>query len=89
MAVNPLKLPRKSEKLPPPSQRTLAQSWLGMLYTPQKTTTHLLHCKYQALPARTRLFVSLGLCIVGGTGLMFSNFLETSMPPKPAQSVDH
>ncbi|KAF8808122.1 hypothetical protein BYT27DRAFT_7099437 [Phlegmacium glaucopus] len=57
-------------KLPPPSQRTLAQSWM-------------------AIPARTRLFISLGLCIVGGTGLMISDFIETSIPKAPAQSEDH
>ncbi|KAF8971715.1 hypothetical protein BDZ97DRAFT_1913628 [Flammula alnicola] len=34
-----------------------------------------------ALPARTRLYVSLGVCVVAGTGIMISDFLENSPPP--------
>jgi len=33
------------------------------------------------LPARTRLYLSLGICLVGATGLMVSDYLENTAIP--------
>ncbi|PPQ69791.1 hypothetical protein CVT26_014179 [Gymnopilus dilepis] len=48
---------RAKPDLPPPSNRTLLQSW-------------------GALPPRTRLIISSGICVFALTGLMISDYLE-------------
>ncbi|KJA28425.1 hypothetical protein HYPSUDRAFT_128897 [Hypholoma sublateritium FD-334 SS-4] len=34
-----------------------------------------------AMPARTRLYISMGACIVGFTGILVSDFLEKTLVP--------
>ena len=79
--------PESSKLPPPPSQRTFAQSWMGTVFTITFLSIPILTLSIlQAIPARTRLFISLGVCIVGGTGLMISDILESNVP---AKSKDH
>ncbi|TFK77427.1 hypothetical protein BDN72DRAFT_891169 [Pluteus cervinus] len=46
----------------------------------QKATGKTLAQSYIALPARTRLYFSLGVCAVAATGLFVSDYLEKSYP---------
>ncbi|EDR15828.1 uncharacterized protein LACBIDRAFT_301180 [Laccaria bicolor S238N-H82] len=42
---------------------------------------------WTGLPARTRLFLSFGVCVMGATGLIISDYMEKVVPPTtPAQS---
>ncbi|KIK07257.1 hypothetical protein K443DRAFT_201498 [Laccaria amethystina LaAM-08-1] len=42
---------------------------------------------WTALPTRTRLFLSFGLCVMGATGLIISDYIEKVAPPTtPDQS---
>ncbi|TEB14445.1 hypothetical protein FA13DRAFT_1651864 [Coprinellus micaceus] len=40
-----------------------------------------------ALPARTRLRISLGLCVIGAAGIAISDYLEKEMSPTPENSI--
>ncbi|KIM47462.1 hypothetical protein M413DRAFT_61403, partial [Hebeloma cylindrosporum] len=44
--------------------------------------------KFTAIPPRTRLVISLGVCVIGATGLMVSDYLEKTVPP-PKKPVDN
>ncbi|KIO08548.1 hypothetical protein M404DRAFT_997473 [Pisolithus tinctorius Marx 270] len=35
------------------------------------------------LPARTRLYISMGVCTLGVAGLFVSDYLEKTLPPTP------
>ncbi|KIM70285.1 hypothetical protein SCLCIDRAFT_1207603 [Scleroderma citrinum Foug A] len=37
---------------------------------------------YKALPARTRLYISMGICTVGAVGLFVSDYLQKVLPPQ-------
>ncbi|KAF5385026.1 hypothetical protein D9615_001231 [Tricholomella constricta] len=41
---------------------------------------------YAALPARTRLYFSLGVCAVALAGIMISDQLEEKIPAKPSDN---
>ncbi|KAI5997963.1 hypothetical protein EDD15DRAFT_2162381 [Pisolithus albus] len=36
-----------------------------------------------ALPARTRLYISMGVCTLGAVGLLVSDYMEKALPPTP------
>ncbi|KAI6163911.1 hypothetical protein EDD17DRAFT_441691 [Pisolithus thermaeus] len=38
---------------------------------------------YKALPARTRLYISMGVCTLGAVGLLVSDYMEKTLPPTP------
>ncbi|KAF9055856.1 hypothetical protein BJ165DRAFT_1521825 [Panaeolus papilionaceus] len=53
-------------------------------FVPPPPHNRTLGQSWLALPARTRLYVSLAFCAVGATGIVVSNYLEGS--PKESQS---
>lgn len=71
-----------------PQNRTILQSWTGMHITLlYSTRSFLLHNSFAGLPARTRLFLSFGVCVMGATGLIISDYIEKVVPPTtPGQS---
>ncbi|KIK49501.1 hypothetical protein CY34DRAFT_37941, partial [Suillus luteus UH-Slu-Lm8-n1] len=42
---------------------------------------------YKALPARTRLYVSMAVCSVGAVGIYVSDYLEEKYPVVPPRTV--
>ncbi|KAG0700663.1 hypothetical protein DFH29DRAFT_610262 [Suillus ampliporus] len=42
---------------------------------------------YKALPARTRLYVSMAVCTVGAVGMFMSDYLEEKYPVTPPSTV--
>jgi hypothetical protein len=66
---------------PPPNgsvySRSLGQSWLGQYPTPISIPWLT---RPPALPAKTRLFLSLGFCAVAAAGMFVSDQLEKKYP---------
>ncbi|OAX40079.1 hypothetical protein K503DRAFT_28442 [Rhizopogon vinicolor AM-OR11-026] len=42
---------------------------------------------YKALPARTRLYVSMAVCTVGAVGMFVSDYLEDKYPVTPPRTA--
>ena len=61
----------------------MVQSWLGKFYHRRRNSKSLIDTSFTAIPSRTRLFISLGVCVLGATGLMVSDgdYLEKTVPP--------
>ncbi|KAG1765092.1 hypothetical protein EDD22DRAFT_416103 [Suillus occidentalis] len=60
------------KKLPPSAEPVVARS---------------LWQSYKALPARTRLYVSMAVCSVGAVGIFVSDYLEEKYPVVPPRTV--
>ncbi|KAG2756490.1 hypothetical protein P692DRAFT_20714387 [Suillus brevipes Sb2] len=61
-----------SKKLPPFAEPVVARS---------------LWQSYKALPARTRLYVSMAVCSVGAVGIYVSDYLEEKYPVVPPRTA--
>ncbi|KAI6012419.1 hypothetical protein F5J12DRAFT_817967 [Pisolithus orientalis] len=51
--------------------------------TKDRVRNHSLWGSYKVLPARTRLYISMGVCTLGVAGLFVSDYLEKTLPPTP------
>lgn len=61
--------------------RSLWQSYKGVC--PHVRESARLKRVSQALPARTRLYVSMAVCSVGAVGMFVSDYLEDKYPASP------